>query len=75
MGLDEQAIWQAFEYQVIAKLKPEQASLSLCLSFCLLDLSESKVEEWPNRYQYRDDSLIWLFEKEDTLVNRYRLCA
>lgn len=73
--VDEQLIWQAFEFQVLSELESNQATLSVCTGFCLLDLSESAISHWPNKYQYQDDVLVWFFEKENTLEGEYRVCA
>jgi hypothetical protein len=78
-AIRKELIWQAFEFQVLSKLVGTQAQVSHCNALCLLDISQSVTDNWPNQYQYDEEIILWLFEKEieseDSLNQYFRLCA
>lgn len=73
--LKEQLIWQVFEFQIVSKVIASQASTSACDGFCVLETDDIAIAAWPNSYQYRDETLVWLFEKYLGDKDKYRLCA
>lgn len=74
-AIRKEGIWQAFEFQVLSKLEDVQAQVSSCRTFCVLDISRPVTDNWSNQYQYNDETVLWMFEKEDSSNGYYRLCA
>jgi len=68
-------IWQAFEFNLISGLTGIQAQASGCDTLCLLDADDFTLDGGSNQYQYGDETLLWVFEKETRLNRYYRLCA